>query len=208
MAFCPNCSTEVAADALKCPQCEAMFGASSAWRPSATRPDAALYVQGKPLYFAVSCSKLAVLAVVTFGLYVIYWFYRNWKMEQQRAGRGWPLLLTALCPLTAYLLFDSIRSSLVRHSLPKIDAGLLALSFFALNLGSRFPDPYWILAVLSFVPILFVQAHVNKLNSQLAPDAPPNDRYSGANIAVVVVGALVWLLVLAGMFLPDPNGAG
>jgi len=46
-----------------------------------------------------------------------------------------------------------------------------------------------------------------RLNAQVAPDAPPNDRYSRANIAVMVVGTLLWLLVVAGMLLPDPDGA-
>ena len=156
-----------------------------------------------PLYFPVSCSKLVVLSISTLGLYVIYWFYRNWKIEQQRAGRGWPILLTFFCPLISYLLFDSIRTNLVRHSLPGIDAGFLALSFLGFNALWKLPDPYSILSVLAFLPPLIAQASINKLNAQVAPDAPRNERYSGANIWAIVVGALLWVLVILGLFLPD-----
>jgi hypothetical protein len=177
MSFCPNCGREIAANAIKCEHRGATFGEGSQWQPLSAPPQAPAR-PGEPLYFPVSISKLIVLSMSTMGLYVIYWFYRNWKMEQQRAGRGWPILLTFFCPLSSYLLFDSIRTTLVRHSVPKIDAGLLALSFLALNLAWRLPDPYWIFAILSFFPPMIAQASINELNARVAPDAPRNDRYS------------------------------
>jgi len=202
MSFCPNCSREIAANAIKCEHCGATFGEGSQWQPLSAPPQAPAR-PGEPLYFPVSISKLIVLSMSTMGLYVIYWFYRNWKMEQQRAGRGWPILLTFFCPLSSYLLFDSIRTTLVRHSVPKIDAGLLALSFLALNLAWRLPDPYWIFAMLGFFPPMIAQGSINELNARVAPDAPRNDRYSGANITAIVVGTMLWALVILGLFLPD-----
>jgi len=206
LSFCPNCSNEVAANAAECARCGALFGAGSEWQPLDELPEPRT-LPVEPLYFPVASSKLVVLSMSTMGLYVLYWFYRNWKMERQRAGRGWPLLLTAFAPLTSYLLFDAIRTNLVRHSLPKIDAGLLALSFLGFNIGWRLPDPYWILATLWFVPPLIAQASVNELNSRVAPTAPRNEHYSGWNIAAIVVGALLWLLVIAGLFLEKIDGA-
>src|SRR5882672_9952466 len=38
MAYCPSCGDEIAIDALSCPTCDAMFGASSAWQPLVEPP--------------------------------------------------------------------------------------------------------------------------------------------------------------------------
>jgi len=206
MPFCPNCNHEIAANVTECVWCGAMFGSGSEWQPLAAPPNAGP-LPAEAVYFPVSCSKLAVMTMSTLGFYVIYWFYQNWNMERRRAGRGWPILLTAFAPLTSYLLFDAMRNSLVRHALPKIDAGLLALMFLAFNVLFRLPDPYWMLGTLWFVPLVTAQDSVNKLNEQVAPDAPRNERYSGWNIAAIVVGALIWLLVIAGFFLEKINGS-
>lgn len=37
-------------------------------------------------FYRVSTSRLAVLQLVTFGLYAVYWFYRHWAV-QRRARR-------------------------------------------------------------------------------------------------------------------------
>ncbi|BDZ73038.1 hypothetical protein GCM10025856_07570 [Methylophaga marina] len=37
---------------------------------------------GDQAYFSVSTTKLKWLYLATFGLYGIYWFYKNWKLQQ------------------------------------------------------------------------------------------------------------------------------
>jgi hypothetical protein len=201
MPFCPNCDAEVAEDALNCAQCAAAFGPGSAWQPSLTKRNGANEAGGKPIYFPVSCSKFAVLSAGTLLVYTYYWFYQNWKFEKLRSGENlWPLPRTIFAPLTAYFLFDAIRISLKRHGLPVFSAGSLAAAFIVLNMTWRFPDPYWLVSSLGFLPLLPIQASINKLNLKIAPDTPRNDRFSAANIAAIVIGVVLWLLVLAGMF--------
>jgi hypothetical protein len=81
-----------------------------------------------------------------------------------------------------------------------LPAGPLALAVLALALAANLPDPYWLVTLLGFLPLLPVQAAVNRVNLQLAPDADPNARFSGWNIAGVVVGGLLVALAMLGMF--------
>ena len=37
-----------------------------------------------PLYFPVSLLKFAMMSIVTFGLYEVHWFYKNWDFERSR----------------------------------------------------------------------------------------------------------------------------
>ncbi|MBI4206697.1 MAG: zinc ribbon domain-containing protein [Betaproteobacteria bacterium] len=204
MAFCPNCDAEVADDALKCTKCGATFGPGSAWQPSLTKRSRASETDGGPVYFSVSCSKFAVLSTLTLLIYTYYWFYQNWRFEKKDTGENlWPLPRTIFAPFFAYFLFDAVRAILKRHDLPVFDACLLALVFFAFNITWGLPDPYWLVSVFAFMPILPIQAAINQLNAKIAPDAPRNDRYTAANIVVIVIGVVFWLLILAGMFFPE-----
>ncbi len=43
-------------------------------------------------YFIVSRPKLAVLYLATLGLYLIYWFYGNWRNFRDATGQKlWPV---------------------------------------------------------------------------------------------------------------------
>ncbi|MGH7537523.1 MAG: hypothetical protein ACREMF_02725 [Gemmatimonadales bacterium] len=149
-----------------------------------------------PPFFPVSASKLAVLSICSFGLYQAYWFYRNWRLALD-ARRIWSLPAAILAPLTAYWLFKRVRATLGQHNLPGVTAGGLAALYAALTAsGLWLPDPWRLAVVLSVVPLVVVQARVNRLNTRVAPDTPRNARHSLGNVAVIVLGALVWFLVL------------
>jgi hypothetical protein len=52
-----------------------------------------------------------------------------------------------------------------------LQAGLLALALFILSLLWRLPDPWWLVGLAAFVPMLPVQSAVNEINARLAPQA-------------------------------------
>lgn len=150
-----------------------------------------------PLYFTVSGDKLAILSVASFGLYQVYWFYRNWTFSRDHGGRGrWPLPRAVLAPVLSLSLFREMRATLRQHALPGVPAGLLAALYFALSASALLlPDPWWLTGLLSFAPLLVVQALVNRLHARVAPAAPRNTRYSLGNVALIVLGAVLWFLV-------------
>ena len=67
---------------------------------------------------------------------------------------------------------------------------------------SNLPDPYFWISLCSIFTLLPAQVLMNKANARIAPQAPVNDRFTGANIAVIVVGGLVIVLAIIGTVAP------
>jgi Domain of unknown function (DUF4234) len=161
---------------------------------------------GEPAFFAVSRLKLVVMSVVTFGLYQIYWFYKNWKAMQASGARLNAPIRAVFYPLTAYWLFRHVRERAIAAQIaPHHQAGPLAAVLFAVYaLTFWLPDPWWLLGYLTILAVLPVQATVDQINRELTPEADPNVRFSGWNIFGIVVGVLILVLGLIGIFL-DPQ---
>jgi hypothetical protein len=68
-----------------------------------------------------------------------------------------------------------------------------------LGAAGRLPDPYGLVCLLAFVPLLPVARRVNRLNARLRPLADRNARFSGANIAGAAAGGLILLAAVAQM---------
>jgi hypothetical protein len=172
--------------------------------PKAAVADAA--VPGvEPVFFAVTLRKLTLMSIGTLGLYQIYWFYKNWKCVQQHSGDKVSAPIRAVFyPLVSYALFRRVRERAAAAQIEGgLQAGLLAAAVFVLSFLWRLPDPWWLAGLAVFLPMLPVQSSVNEINARLAPQAEPNAGFSGGNIAGMIVGGLVLLLAVVGMFLPE-----
>jgi hypothetical protein len=161
-----------------------------------------------PPYFPVSLVKLSVLSVFSLGIYDIYWFYQHWKRERDATGTKLsPLLRAVFGVIFAYSLFRRIRDAGAHaHVLPSVSAGAMAFAYFIWVGTWRLPDPYWLLSVFSFVPLLPVQRAANAINTQIAPEADRNTQFSGANVALIVCGVLMLSLIVLGLFLSADIG--
>jgi hypothetical protein len=79
-------------------------------------------------------------------------------------------------------------------------AGSLAIATFVLSMLWRLPSAWWLVGLLTFIPILAVQRVVNDINRVAAPDADRNARFGGWNIFGLVVGGILLALALVGTF--------
>jgi hypothetical protein len=59
----------------------------------------------------------------------------------------------------------------------------------------------WAISLLGYFVLIPDQLQINRLNATEHPSHHPIRRFSGANIAAIVVGGLVVLLALVGAFL-------
>jgi hypothetical protein len=175
--------------------------------PKAAVLDAPVPVASEPTFFPVSLTKLAVMSAVSFGLYEIYWFYKNWQALAQMQNRAISAPVRAVFyPVTAYWLFKPLREHAGKHGAGNsLSPSLLAVAVFLLSLTWRLPDPYWLIGLLTFVPLLPIQSAVNEVNGKLAPGADANATFSGQNIAVIVIGGLLLVFGTLGMLLPEPG---
>jgi|GEM_PF-212003 len=175
----------------------------------------------QPIFFAVSIAKLVVMCLCTLGLYQTYWFFKNFQLEADRAGRGryaGPIVRAVFSVFLAYSLFTDIKrqgelapgvlgqSELAQG--PRLAAGWLALAWALLSISYRLPDPYWLISSFNFVALLPVQTVVNELNTKLSPGADRNEDFSGWELFACGFGVVLTALTLVGALVPDPFNTG
>ena len=116
-------------------------------------------VGATPGYFAASPLKFIAMSVCTFGIYELYWSYKNWRFIKDRDGlQIMPFWRAVFYPLWHYSLLTELNKTLNSRVLSNgVVRGVLAASVLLLNAMVRLPDPYWLLSmltVLGFIPAL------------------------------------------------------
>lgn len=158
--------------------------------------------------FNVSLSKFTIMSLCTFGIYELYWAYKQWDAVRRRDQEDLsPFWRAFFAPLWAFSLLPRMNRLTAMYLVPASWSGsALALAYFVLHVSWRLPDPYWLASLLSFLPLLVVQRSINELNATVAPEAPRNNSYSGFNVVMIIVGGLFLLLTILGTVVPAPAG--
>ena len=146
--------------------------------------------------FAPPPLKLVLMSFGTLGLYVVYWFYRNWRTIRHVEGsEAWPFWRAVFSPLWSYSCFSSMgQIAEGRHRALAFPPALLAAAYFALNLTIRAPDPWSLLCLFVFVPLLPVNSLARQYNQAERIVDEAVEAYSVWNwLAIVIVGGLVAL---------------
>ncbi|KUM05503.1 hypothetical protein KIF53_04215 [Chromobacterium subtsugae] len=155
----------------------------------------------QPAFFAVSPQKLFVMSLSTLGMYQVYWMYRHWQRVKQREGSDiWPFWRALFGYFFCYVLFRRIHDDCERAGVEGLAAGPLAAGWVVICLLWKLPEPYWLVSHAAILLLLPVQAAACRANEALAPGHARNDGYSGWNIAAIVLGGILWLLAIYGMF--------
>jgi hypothetical protein len=102
---------------------------------------------------------------------------------------GWR---TFFSPLTAYLLFRDVHND--PRAGPRWSPHALAVVYVVMLLSFLAPGWWWLLAWLSFVPLLPVQSAINRMHTRagLAVDS----RITGRDAAVMAGGAILIALLM------------
>lgn len=165
----------------------------------------------KPQYFHVGKLKFCLMSLCTFGIYEIYWSYKNWCFVKERDGSD---LLPFWRSIFAPLWYYSLLGNLSEHSNSRVNfsgvwRGILAAAYFLLGALWKLPEPYWLVCYLSFIPILPAVTAIENLNG---PQLIQEERssHSIGNFAVYLIGgALFALLVLSSFnYLPSSEVVG
>jgi len=152
-------------------------------------------------FFSATPLKFVVMSVCTFGIYQIYWFYKNWKLIKERTGQKiWPFWRAVFSPIWAYSCFKEINSC-TGGGMP---IGLLAIAYFTLNIiWWPLPDPYWLISILGLLPLIPANSAAIKVNQHSDAGYMENGRFSALNWVGIVVGGSISILALIGTFAPN-----
>lgn len=172
-------------------------------------------------FFPVSEGKLITLYIVSFGMYSIYWFYKNWKLQQASMDKKIsPVWRSIFSIFFTHALFRRIdQQSVHLDKKHRFNANTLATLFVAAIIVSNVLDQLTQLTVsagmfgavslnsimvtslilffLSVYPLARVQATVNRINNDMLGYL--NHKYSFWNYVLIATGIILWLLFALGM---------
>jgi hypothetical protein len=212
---CPNCAQNISEAVNQCPYCGASLPNDALPATTPEDPiDPVIKRPAQPPFFAVSLLKLVVLSTCTFGLYNIYWFWRNWnRIRVSSESEITPSLRAFFTILYCYPCFIRIKvAGINRGVIPAPPMGILAICYILTALSWKLPGPLWLLCFFNITFLLPIQSYVNRINKAALPGHDPNSRFSVSNWIAVFVGGLLLILTLIGTFLPNqsprtPSGA-
>ena len=177
------------------------------------------YDESECLFFPVSQNKLIILFIATFGVYSIYWFYKNWKLQQKcMREKVNPALRSIFYIFFTHSLFRRIESAAKKEEIPTSwNANVLATVFVILSIISNVLDRVsrttetvgivdYVSVLMVFIllyPLYMVQEVVNKVNGD--PYGKLNNSFSIYNVIFIVIGVFLWFLVGIGFFQSDIN---
>jgi predicted nucleic acid-binding Zn ribbon protein len=198
---CSNCGKKVEETTKFCQNCGEQIGTQ----------DNSIAVE----YYAISLKRLVLFSILTFGIYEIYWFYKNWQAVKKFQGEDiYPFWRAIFTVLFCYSLFKKVLESAKKHTYQDpYSPGWLATAYiFLLLIGNSLSsvDSYgigfniiWLIVVVStFIPLLPVQKAINFNNRKINSNLELKKDFSGSEVILIVIGVLWSLLVLWGTFLP------
>lgn len=165
-------------------------------------------------YYVVSTRKFWILLIATLGVYKLYWFYRNWRLQKTiHGGREMPVLRAIFSVFFTHSLFRRVESDAAErdHSseggldsmatlyVVAAVAGYILERLAYKEIGSPVTD---LLSICTLWPVGIAlsraQLAINSLCND--PDGTSNHEMSGANFVWLVLGAILWILVLIGIY--------
>lgn len=157
--------------------------------------------------FCVGPTKLIVMTLATFAFYPLYWFYKNWKVEQAVSGEAIsPVLRTFFILIFFYSFASRVKDHAMIAEVPaRYSPLLLSIAIVAIWLASYLPDPAFLVVFLLPLPVLPIQRTLERLNAAKGFGNGPEWQFTAVNIIGIVLSALFWLLVIVSLMLPDPG---
>ena len=193
---------------------------AQAEKQTLTQPDDIenIGAENQPEFFPVSEGKLITLYILSFGLYGVYWFYKNWKLQQPKMDKKiFPVMRAIFSIFFTHSLFNRINKSAVNlEKKQKFNANLLATFFVVAVIAGNFLDRVsmnisileslsstsviiisLVIFLLSVYPLAVVQATVNRINNDMLGYL--NHKYSLWNYLLIALGTISWLMIALGL---------
>lgn len=165
-------------------------------------------------YYVVSSRKFWLLFLGTLGIYQLYWFYRHWSYYRARSGESvWPVARAIFAIFFTHDLFrhfyaDAQAKGNSHEWKPNSTATQFVILSILENVFSKLSG--WdkgvpLTSILSLVALGLVGvtlARAQFVANLASGDAKgaSNARLSGLNYLWLVLGGVIWLFALIGIF--------
>jgi hypothetical protein len=182
---------------------------------------------GDNAFYVVSMLKFTLLFFFTFGMYRIYWFYKNWSSYKDRSSYAgsrdrdiWPIPRAIFSIFFIHSLFHKVDEYATEKMRPldwKVDmsATILVMLVIVSNVCGRLWDkdigsPLTGLVWIATIPAMYFSFRNAQqcINSSCGdPEGVSNSKLTAANWVWITIGAIFLLLVI-GLLVPMLNGLG
>lgn len=164
--------------------------------------------QREAMFFHISGPRLVLMSIASWGLFELYWIYRNWQYLKERDGLNIrPLWRGVFSIFFIHKLMGAIHDDPQANRVVKaaFSPSLLATVWIVLmlvgNIAGKASDAGLNLLGLlvsfpSFLLFLPVQNYINSVNKTISPP-PPYARWSPGQYACLAIGIFIWLVMLA-----------
>lgn len=157
------------------------------------------YVKKQPVW------AFCLLSFFTFGLYNLYWFYKNWRFFKDLYGWDiYPFWRSVFAVFFAHALLERINDLAVEKGHPGIRSDAYATGYVALAIVQRVLDRMLpaevVMLSLLLMPYLFLIPSVKQLNFIYEQANPGVYRpvFSAGELVALLLGGLAVGLVIIG----------
>lgn len=157
------------------------------------------YVKKQPVW------AFCLLSFFTFGLYNVYWFYRNWRFFKDLYNWDiYPFWRALFAVFFTHTLLEQINDLAVERGHPGVSSNTYATGYVVLAIVQRvldrtMPASIALLPVL-LMPFLFLIPSVKQLN-YIYEQANPNEyraALSPGEMLALLLGGVVMVLAIVG----------
>lgn len=156
----------------------------------------------------VTITQYMLLSIATFGLYTVWWMYKEWRFFRDKEYLDiYPAVRAIFSVFFIYSLSQRILDYAKSLGYTKTYDPLLILFVVIFsNIASIFPDPYGLISIVFFFVLIPV---VNASNFAKLQDGSFNCGYqssfSGKQFILLIAGGIFWVLIIIGLLFGDPN---
>jgi hypothetical protein len=229
MPFCPKCGTEVQSSYNFCSVCGRALPEGEPGAIAQRVPDALIRTSD----YRISPRRILLMTVLSYGLYLFYWFYLTWKQYRDHTGNEvFPVWHAMAIGIPIYSLFRT-HAHMRSFKELMLDAGVASsisagwavtlvlisgvLNGVSFNLtgglagsseitrGTAVMSALLDLASMTIVAglLLHIQGNLNRYWESLENLTLVDARIGAGEVLLGIIGALVWLLTIASLVSPD-----
>lgn len=164
-------------------------------------------------FYIVSLRKFLILFIGTFGLYSVYWFYKQWSEYKKSTDEDmWPIMRAIFSIFFIHSLFNRFEARYEHKtgSAPRTIkhlATIYIVTAIVSQVCNKLADnqiglPLTALLSIAIVPVsCWVLYQAQSLSNYSGDDVlgRSNDELTAANYCWLVLGAIFWGLILIGL---------
>lgn len=193
MTNCPHCSEKIKKKAVKCPFCREILSS---------------HIHTMKITYYVPrhepIEKFIFLSIVSLGVYVCMWFYRQFKRQKEKNNLDTsPFWRAVFSIFWSFGLFAELKKeALGKKFVADFNPALLGTIYLLLSLTSNLPDPYWLIWFIYLVPLIPIVNICNKVYADERNPPSKDSSYTGWEWFFAIFGSIMMLLIIAGLFIP------